>query len=139
MIQSLFKQIIPLILGAVLFGALFSAFGVNFFLGFSAGVAVQYGIYYGFVNVLNTIVALKNKKLENERIKEFSYQGLEVKCPCFKRHSDIVPIRLNTSNYYKCGACGKSISVLINPETALVTEPLVSTDLSKLNIPDANT
>lgn len=139
MIQNLLKQIIPLSLGALLSGALFSAFGVNFFLGVGAGIAIQYGIYYGFVNILNAVVALKNKKLENERIKEFSYQGLEVKCPCFKKHLDIVPIRLNTSNYYKCGDCGKSVSVIITADTAIVTEPLVSTELPKLSIPDATT
>jgi len=138
-IQNLLKQIIPLSLGALLSGALFSAFGVNFFLGVGAGIAIQYGIYYGFVNILNAVVALKNKKLENERIKEFSYQGLEVKCPCFKKHLDIVPIRLNTSNYYKCGDCGKSVSVIITADTAIVTEPLVSTELPKLSIPDATT
>lgn len=138
MIQTLLKQILPLIIGAFLGGAVFASLGANFFLGFGVGIAIQYALYYGFVNILNAVVALKNKKLENERIKEFSYQGLEVKCPCFKQHKDIVPIRLNTSNYYKCGDCGKSISVIINSETAVVTEPLVSTELPKLIIPNAN-
>lgn len=137
MIQTLLKQILPLIIGSFLFGALFLSFGLNFFLGIGVGIAIQYAAYYTFANVLNAVVALKNKKLENERIKEFSYQGLEVKCPCFKQHIDIVPIRLNTSNYYKCSECGKSVSVIINAETAVVTEPLVSTDLPKLTIPNA--
>lgn len=137
MIQTFFKQVIPLAIGAFLTGAVFVSTGLNFFLGVGVGVAVQYAIYYGFVNILNAVVALKNKKLENERIKEFSYQGLEVKCPCFKRHVDVVPIRLNSSNYYKCGECGKSVSVIISADTAVVTEPLTSTELPKLIIPNA--
>lgn len=139
MIGTLLKQIVPLIFGSIVAGALFASIGVNFFIGLAAGVAIQYLLYFGFVNTLNAVVALKNKKLENERLKEFSYQGLEVKCPCFKQHLDIVPIRLNSPNYYKCGDCGKSISVIINAETAVVTEPLVSTELPKLVIPNANT
>jgi hypothetical protein len=131
------KQVLPLVLGAFLSGALFISFGLNFFIGVGVGIAVQYAVYYSFVNILNAVVALKNKKLENERIKEFSYQGLEVKCPCFKKHLDIVPIRLNTSNYYKCSDCGKGVSVIVSAETAVVTEPLASIELPKLSLRNA--
>jgi transposase-like protein len=76
----------------------------------------------------HAVVALNNKKLENDRIKEFTMQGIEVECPCSRKIKDFVPIRLNTSNKYKCKECQKLISVYITPSTALTTEPIVDTD-----------
>jgi hypothetical protein len=74
-------------------------------------------------------VELKNKKLENERIKEFSLQGLEVTCPCLLKKTEFVPIVLNTNNNYKCDYCQKNVSVYIAAETALVTETIASVTL----------
>ena len=105
-------------------------FGLKFWTSFILCIILQIILHNAITSIFNTVIALKNKKLENERIKEFTYQGLEVTCPCNKQHKDFVPIRLNTPNMYRCGECDKSISVFINAETALQTEPITNTDVT---------
>jgi hypothetical protein len=119
---------------SIVFGFIFRACNLNFFLGVITGSAVQFVINYMYQTALNTYISLNNKKLENERIKEFTKQGLEVKCPCSKGVIDFVPITLNTNNRYKCKECQKIISVYITPSTALTTEPLTDTDTTNPGI-----
>lgn len=121
-------QILSFITISILFGFIFNKFNLNFLLGIAFGVSIQFIGTYIFNSVLNAIVALKNKKLENERIKEFTMQGLEVECPCSKKVKAFIPIRLNTANKYKCAECQKTISVFFNSSTALTTEPIEDTD-----------
>jgi hypothetical protein len=129
----MFRLVIQLAIFVILSlctGSAFSRLGLNFYLGVATGCALQYVGNYLFTIALNAYVQLKNKKLENERIKEFTMQGIEVECPCSKKHRDFIPIRLNTTNKYKCKDCQKTISVFINPSTALATEPILDTDTS---------
>jgi hypothetical protein len=109
-------------------GYIFKSNGLNFYIGAITGGAIQFVFNYIYETIFNAVVALNNKKLENDRIKEFTMQGIEVECPCSRKIKDFVPIRLNTSNKYKCKECQKLISVYITPSTALTTEPIVDTD-----------
>jgi len=109
-------------------GYIFSKNNLNFIIGAIVGGAFQFVFNYIYLSVFDAIIALKNKNLENERIKEFSMQGLEVECPCSRKIRDFVPIRLNTANKYKCKECMKLISIYVTPSTALSTEPIVDTD-----------
>ena len=109
-------------------GYIFKANGLNFYIGAITGGAIQFVFNYIYETIFNAAVALKNKKLENERIREFTMQGIEVECPCSRKIKDFVPIILNTSNKYKCKECQKLISVYITPSTALTTEPILDTD-----------
>jgi len=129
MLSRLLTQLTALVVTAILFGLLLKHFGVSLFIGVTLGVIIQFGLYYAFITVLGAYVELKNKKLENERIKEFSLQGLEVTCPCALKKTEFVPIILNTNNNYKCDYCQKNVSVYIAAETALVTETLASVTL----------
>ena len=143
MLRTVFAQLGILVAVSILSGYWFATLGGNFFVGVATGVLLQYGAFYLITTLLNVYVALKNKKLENERLKEFSYQGLEVTCPCFKQFKQIVPVRLNTSNYYKCVECNKAVSVIVDATTATVTEPISNTfpaiDMEILkNISNAN-
>jgi hypothetical protein len=128
MTQRLVIQIILLLSIAVVTAILLSTLGLKIWLGIIVGILGQIIIYNAFISILDTYITLKNKKLENDRIAEFSYQGMEVICPCSKKRRDFVPIRLNDVNSYKCGECEKSVSVFVNAETALQTEPIISTD-----------
>jgi len=127
MVNTIF-QLVSFVTISILFGVIFKKFELNFFLGTSVGIAIQFVFTYIFNSILNTITALKNKKLENERIKEFTMQGMEVECPCSRKIKAFIPIRLNTSNKYKCGECQKTISVFLNSTTALTTEPIEDTN-----------
>ena len=126
MLSKLLTQIATLIITAVLFGLFLKHFGVSLFIGIPIGVIIQFGVYYAFTTTLTAYVELRNKKLENDRIKEFSLQGMEVTCPCVLKKTEFVPIILNTNNTYKCDHCQKNVSVYIAAETALVTETIAS-------------
>lgn len=126
MIGRLLTQLIALITVSILFGIILKQFHISLFYSIPLGIILQFGIYYAFISILNAYVVLQNKKLENERIKEFSLQGLEVTCPCALKKTEFVPIVLNTNNTYKCDYCQKNVSVYVVPETALITETLAN-------------
>jgi len=133
MLKKLVFQLLTLILISCLTGLFFISIGSNFIIGFLSGVVLQFATYFGFTALIDLYAAIQNKKLENERLKELSFQSLEVTCPCFKQIKQIIPIRLNTDIKYKCLECNKTVSVLITPETAVVTEPIVNTEISLTN------
>lgn len=124
--MPLVLQVLTFITISLLTGIYFSKIELNFFLGIAVGCSIQFIGNYIFISILSAYTALKNKKLENDRIKEFSYQGLEVECPCFKKVKEFVPIRLNSDNKYKCTECGKMVGVLVEATTAVTTEPIYS-------------
>ena len=129
-------QIVTFVTITLTTGLLFHRFNLNIFLGFLTGASIQFLLSYIVNSILAVYVGLKNKTLENERIKEFSTQGLEVECPCHKKIREFVPIRLNTDNKYKCQECFKIISVIVDATTALATQPIYNTEISLENIPE---
>ena len=116
---------------SIVIGFLLTHAGINLWLGIVTGAVIQLLIHNTFVTILDSYITIKDKKLENERIKEFSYQGLEVTCPCSKKQLDFIPVRLNTQNSYRCSGCDKSISIFINAETAMQTEPILNVDTTQ--------
>jgi hypothetical protein len=73
-------------------------------------------------DIYKRILSIYAERIKNERIKEFSKQGMEVKCPCYLEKKMFVPITLNSDNYYKCLECKKDVSVEIQTKTFLKTE-----------------
>jgi hypothetical protein len=133
MLRKVSFQLFSLTMVSLLFGYWTTTIGVNIIVGTLTGAVIQFLGFNAFSTVFNSIVLLKNKKLENERLKEFSYQGLELECPCYKKEKELVPVRFNTPNYYRCKACNKQLSVIVTAESAVVTEPILNTDLSSLD------
>lgn len=124
----LFVQVVVFLSLCYATGYIFSKNNLSFIVGAIVGGTFQFVFNYVYLSIFDAFISLKNKKLENERIKEFSMQGLEVECPCSRKIRDFVPIRLNTANKYKCKECMKLISIYVTPSTALSTEPIVDTD-----------
>jgi hypothetical protein len=122
-------QILILLTVATVGSIILQQLGISAVMGFLVCIISQFGLYYAFILCLEAVVQLKNKQLENERIKEFSLQGLEVTCPCSLKKTEYVPIVLNTNNSYKCNHCTKHIGVYIVPETALITETIANIEL----------
>jgi hypothetical protein len=122
-------QILILIIVATVGTIILHQLGISLIMGILVCIIGQFGLYYAFMLCLEAVVQLKNKQLENERIKEFSLQGLEVTCPCSLKKTEYVPIVLNTNNSYKCNHCAKHIGVYIVPETALITETIANIEL----------
>lgn len=133
MLRKVSFQLFSLTVISLLFGYWVTTVGGNLIIGTLTGAVIQFVGFNAFSTCLNLIILLKNKKLENERLKEFSYQGLELECPCYKKEKELVPVRFNTSNYYRCIACNKQLSVIVTAESAIVTEPILNTDLSSLD------
>jgi DNA-directed RNA polymerase subunit RPC12/RpoP len=128
MLIRLIAQALIFLSISIVIGFLLAHVGISIWLGIVTGAIIQLLIHNTFVTILDSYITIKNKRLENERIKEFSYQGLEVTCPCSKKQLDFIPVRLNTQNSYRCSGCDKSVSVFINAETAMQTEPILSVD-----------
>lgn len=118
------KPILILVLISAISSLAFSTNLVSFIKGFLLVSLIQI-IFY---NVYKNIIEYFTLKLQVEKIKEFSKQGMEVKCPCYLEKNMFVPIDLNNPNVFSCKECEKSISVDITAKTFLQTEMI---DLDK--------
>jgi len=81
-----------------------------------------------FYNVYKNIIEYFALKLKVEKIKEFSKQGLEIKCPCYLEKKMFVPIDLNDTNIFSCKECDKTFSVDVTAKTFMQTDMI---DLDK--------
>ena len=102
----------------------FSNNTLDFLKGFLLASLIQIILY----NVYKNIIEFFALKLKVEKIKEFSKQGMEVKCPCYLEKKMFVPIDLNDVNIFNCKECDKSISVDITAKTFMQTDMI---DLDK--------
>lgn len=72
--------------------------------------------------IYKRIIQIFIEKIKNERIKEFTKQGMELKCPCYLEKSMFVPIKLDKPNEFKCLECSKNITVEITAKTFTKTD-----------------
>ena len=77
-----------------------------------------------------TLAIIKNKQLENDRIKEFSKQGALVEC-AYCGQENFVPIRLNARNEFNCNQCNEKNVVHISLAAARVTQQISQTSMLK--------
>ncbi len=91
---------------------------------FTIAAIVQVVLY----NIYRQIVVLFTEKLANDRISEYTKQGVEVTCPCSRAIKNLIPIQLNTDNSYKCLDCARNVTVNVEVKTFLETQPV---DLDK--------
>ena len=129
MLDSILKSIVTTV---IITGAIST---VAYFLGYNV-LQTSLIVFVGIVcisiigsQVRDAIIFTNNKKLENERIKEFTKQGLSVNCAICSAEN-FIPIRLDTSNSFECQACGQQNAVYINVTTAQTTTPLDTTPVS---------
>ncbi len=117
-----------------------TAAGCLYFLG------ISFWPMFGLVNLIQLIggnmyyryieykVTSDHELIHNERIKEYSKQGINCVCPdesC--SHVSYVPIRFDIENMYECLKCNKPIKVYVGVKTFLLTEPLVEDPFKKFN------
>ncbi len=132
MVFNIIKQILALIGTAIAIGIILTIFGINIYLGIVAGIALQFIIYNGFRYVVDSLVLIKMRQQENEKLRELSKQVAEVTCPCGQQSKEVVPIRIDRPTDFKCKKCNKNIAVYTTIETAVITEPIANTDLSSI-------
>ena len=118
------KPILILCVISTVSSLVFSNNALDFLKGFVLASLIQIILY----NVYKTIIEFFALKLQVEKIKEFSKQGMEVKCTCYLEKKMFVPIDLNDTNVFNCKECDKSISVDITAKTFMQTEMI---DLDK--------
>jgi hypothetical protein len=130
MTKQLFQLVLFVLLTSVLTN-LFFLLGLNIFLSIGLAIALQYSLSYIYTNIIEIIAITKTKKIELEKLKELSYQVVEVSCPaCPTISKEFIPIKVTGPNYYKCKKCSRTINVYVAVETAIVTEPIADTDLN---------
>lgn len=66
------------------------------------------------------ILHLENIKLR--QLEETAKQTLKLRCPCTNNVEQLVPIRLDQQNFYKCINCQKNINVALTAKTAMMTD-----------------
>lgn len=131
--SKVITQIILFVLVTTVLIAFFAHFHINIFVNIALSILLQYAGFTAYKNIMETLVYKKIQQLEIAKLKEASYQLAEVVCPCSKNVKQIIPLRLNTNNYYKCKKCGKTVAVYIAIETAITTEPITNVDLSTID------
>lgn len=112
--------------------------GINFISSFIFLVILQFVGFYFYNEHVQRKIALEEQKIINEREQILSQQGMDVACPCDRRVKAFVPISLSGRNEYTCPGCDKTISVYIEPKTALVTTPVDTSILNDLKLPNGN-
>ena len=90
---------------------------------FTITTILQITLGYIVNTIVSSYMSVKNKALENERLKLYSMQSAELKC-AFCGEVSVVPIRLDIDNEYKCPHCGERNSVYLNVTVARSTTPM---------------
>jgi transposase-like protein len=62
--------------------------------------------------------------VELKAMEEISKITTTVVCPCDRALKKDIPISLHKKNEYMCEGCNKKISIILEPKTALLTEPM---------------
>jgi transcription elongation factor Elf1 len=120
---SIFKSLSITTLVTLTVSALMWSIGYPFYTVFVFTFIGQLMFFYMFNTVLRYVIMLKNKKLENNRIKEFTLQGVELHC-AHCNSSNLTPLRFDQDNIFSCLNCEKGNSVYINITVAQSSSPL---------------
>jgi len=108
--------------------------GYNFFAIFGIAFVSQFITYDLFTRYRKGALEVQFRELENERIKAFSEQGLEVTCPVENcMHKTFVPIIISEDNEYDCPKCNVGVKVYIGTKCFLKTTPIEGDPFEKHN------
>lgn len=110
---NILKPILILFSVSSVFAFSFSDGWVSFLKIFIVSSIIQIFIY----NIYKHILFLSAERIKNDRIKEFSKQGMDVSCPCYLEKKMFIPIELNETNEFNCIECKKDCIVQITAKT----------------------
>jgi 7-keto-8-aminopelargonate synthetase-like enzyme len=115
---------IPIIIAVVVstIGAFVLQDLIGFWPGFGAVTLLQIIVGSATNQMARVKTSLEMENQLTQRIKDAAKQTLKLKCPCTNMVEQIVPIRMDEPNFYKCLNCEKNISVNLQATTALMTE-----------------
>jgi hypothetical protein len=104
-------------------GLIFWSTGGNFSRAFTLAIVIQFAVFWVYNTLSEKYFNLKQRQLDNERIKEFTKQGLEVECSYCKT-VNLVPVRFDVDNDFSCTNCGKPNAIYIGVTVTQKTSPL---------------
>ena len=125
MIIKIVKSLLMTLVISTLTALLFSLFGFELLNVFIITLVVIFIAGFLLGQISETLAVLNNKKLENERIKEFSKQGVSVDC-AYCGEVNFTPIRFDSKNTFACNECNKQNSIYLDIITTQITNPLQS-------------
>jgi hypothetical protein len=128
MVFNICKSILITIVCSSAIGGIFYLFGGGFTKAFLLSLIGIFVLGFLFGQISETTAAINNKRLENDRIKEFVKQASIVNCS-YCEESNFIPIRLDERNEFDCDKCKEKNAVHIS-----VTSSRITTPLDKLNI-----
>ena len=114
-----------LITGVVsgIIGTTFWSLDQGFLKPFVLSIILQFIGFWIFNTISQRIFSIKERQLENERIAEFSKQGVEVDC-AYCKTTNLVPVRFDVDNDFECVNCGKPNAIYIGVTVTQKTTPL---------------
>jgi len=122
---ELIKSLIILFFVSASIGGCFYILGISFWPVFGLASIFQIFVFNLFSMWRKQRAEIEFELIQNERIKEFSKQGIECICPdenC--QTKTFVPIQLDLENRYDCPKCKKGVKVFIGSKTFLETQPM---------------
>lgn len=101
--------------------------GINIFSGITFFTILQFVGFYFYSGYVQRKKELNDRLIALEEEKILSKITAEVTCPCDRNMKASVPINLDERIEYRCPGCEKTIHVIPNFKTALVTTPVSET------------
>ena len=108
---------------ASIVGATFWSLDEGFLKPFVLTIILQFIGFWMFNTITQRIFQVKEKRLDNERIAEFSKQGVEVEC-AYCKTTNLVPVRFDIDNDFACVNCDKPNAIYIGVTVTQKTTPL---------------
>lgn len=113
---------ITLVISSVV-SVVFWSTGSDYIKPFVLTTVIQFAGFWLINSWLRNKHMIESKHLENERIKEFSKQGVEVECSYCKA-TNLVPVRFDIDNDFECINCSKPNAVYVGVTVTQKTTPL---------------
>lgn len=127
MLSSLIKSLSITLLVSLTLAWPATYFGISLASGLVFFTALQFVIFYFYNGSVQRRKELNDRMFALEEAKILSKITAEVSCPCDRNVKALVPINLDERNEYRCPGCEKTIHVIPNFKTALVTTPVSQT------------
>lgn len=132
--QILRSLVITSIISSTVSAVVWTA-GIEFWKPFVVMTVFQFVGFWLFNSYNQYNFKLKQTKLDNERIAEFSKQSLEAEC-AYCKTVNLVPVRFDVENDFSCINCNKPNAVYIGVTVTQKTTPM---NVSPLLVNTVNT
>ena len=108
---------------SLIVGVLFWSLGHDYVKPVVLTMVGQFVGFWLFNTWLRKQHIVQNSKIENERIKEFTKQAVEVECSYCKT-VNLIPVRFDIDNDFNCTNCNKPNAVYVGVTVTQKTTPL---------------